>query len=105
MTELRMRDAIRDALREEMLRDERVFLLGDAAGLASEATGYEDWIAPGLPQRTARSARLVTGAAHAHALRELGLDADIAHAAREDTSHAVPRVAAHGEGWALLRDG
>ena len=79
--------------------------LGDAAGLASEATGYEDWIAPGLPQRTARSARLVTGAAHARALRDLGLDADIAHAAREDTSEAVPRVVAHGDGWALLRDG
>ena len=79
--------------------------LGDAAGLASEATGYEDWIASGLPQRTARGARLVAGASHARALRALGLDADIAHAAREDTSRAVPRVVTHGEGWALLRDG
>ena len=79
--------------------------LGDAAGLASEATGYEDWIASGLPQRTARGARLVAGASHARALRALGLDADIAHAAREDTSQAIPRVIAHGEGWALLRDG
>ena len=79
--------------------------LGDAAGLASEATGYEDWIASGLPQRTARGARLVAGASHARALRDLGLDADIAHAARENTSQAVPRVVAHGEGWALLRDG
>ena len=79
--------------------------LDDAAGLASEATGYEDWIASGLPQRTARGARLVAGAAHARALRALGLDADIAHAAREDTSEAVPRVVAHSEGWALLRDG
>ena len=32
MTELRMRDAIREALREEMLRDERVFLLGEDIG-------------------------------------------------------------------------
>ena len=79
--------------------------LGDAAGLASEASGYEDWIASGLPQRTARGARLVAGASHARALKALGLDADIAHAARENTSQAVPRVVAHGEGWALLRDG
>lgn len=32
MTELRMRDAIREALREAMLRDERVFLLGEDIG-------------------------------------------------------------------------
>ena len=31
--------------------------LGDAAGVAAELGGYEDWIAPGLPQRTDRSAR------------------------------------------------
>lgn len=79
--------------------------LGDAAGVAAELTGYEDWIAPGLPQRTDRSARLVAGASHAQGLKALGLDADIAFAAREDTSEAVPRVAGHGEGWALLRDG
>lgn len=29
MTEMRMRDALREALREEMLRDERVFLMGE----------------------------------------------------------------------------
>ena len=79
--------------------------LGDAAGLAAEATGYEDWIAPGLPQRAGRSARLVAGAAHAHALKALGLDADIAFAAREDTSGALPLVVEHGAGWVLLRDG
>ncbi len=32
MTELRMRDALREALREEMLRDERVFLMGEDIG-------------------------------------------------------------------------
>ena len=79
--------------------------LGDAAGMAATATGYEDWIAPGLPQRTDRSARLVAGAHHARGLKALGLDADIAFAAREDTSEAVPGVVEHGEGWALLRDG
>ena len=79
--------------------------LGDAAGMAAEASRYEDWIAPGLPQRTDRSARLVAGAHHARGLKALGLDADIAFAAREDTSQAVPLVVDHGEGWALLRDG
>lgn len=78
--------------------------IGDAAGLAATASGYEDWIAPGLPQRTDRSARLVAGASHARGLKKLGLDADIAFAAREDTSAAVPQVVEHGEGWALLRD-
>ena len=78
--------------------------LGDAAGVAAEITGYEDWIAPGLPQRTDRSARLVAGADHAQGLKALGLGADIAFAAREDTSAAVPQVAEHGEGWALLRN-
>ena len=77
--------------------------LGDAAGVAAEITGYEDWIAPGLPQRTDRSARLVAGAHHARGLKALGLEADIAFAAREDTSGAVPEVVEHGEGWALLR--
>lgn len=78
--------------------------LGDAAGVAAEITGYEDWIAPGLPQRTDRSARLIAGAHHAQGLKALGLGADIAFAAREDTSAAVPRVAEHGAGWALLRN-
>ncbi|MCA9822283.1 MAG: alpha-ketoacid dehydrogenase subunit beta, partial [Dehalococcoidia bacterium] len=30
---MRMRDALREALREELLRDERVFLLGEDIGL------------------------------------------------------------------------
>ena len=78
--------------------------LGDAAGVAAEVTGYEDWIAPGLPQQTDRSARLIAGAHHAQGLKALGLGADIAFAAREDTSAAIPQVAEHGEGWALLRN-
>ncbi|MDE2934000.1 MAG: 2-phosphosulfolactate phosphatase [Chloroflexota bacterium] len=78
--------------------------LGDAAGVAAGLTGYEDWIAPGLPQQTDRSARLIAGAHHAQGLKALGLGADIAFAAREDTSAQVPRVAEHGEGWALLRN-
>ncbi|MYD28802.1 MAG: 2-phosphosulfolactate phosphatase [Dehalococcoidia bacterium] len=78
--------------------------LGDAAGVAAGLTGYEDWIAPGLPQRTDRSARLIAGAHHAQGLKALGLGADIAFAAREDTSAQVPRVAEHGKGWALLRN-
>ena len=32
MPELRMRDALREALREEMQRDERVFLMGEDVG-------------------------------------------------------------------------
>ncbi|MXZ89248.1 MAG: alpha-ketoacid dehydrogenase subunit beta [Dehalococcoidia bacterium] len=32
MTEMRMRDAIREAMREEMLRDQRVFLMGEDIG-------------------------------------------------------------------------
>lgn len=32
MTEMRMREALREALREEMLRDERVFLMGEDIG-------------------------------------------------------------------------
>tara|TARA_Y100000588_G_scaffold393864_1_gene511638 strand:+ start:1489 stop:2253 length:765 start_codon:yes stop_codon:yes gene_type:complete len=76
--------------------------LGDAAGIAAEITGYEDWIATGLPQRTDRSARLVAGAHHARHLKTLGLDADIAFAAREDTSSMVPRVVTYGADWALL---
>ena len=32
MVEMRMRDALREALREEMLRDERVFLMGEDIG-------------------------------------------------------------------------
>jgi pyruvate dehydrogenase E1 component beta subunit len=32
MTELRMRDALREALREEMIRDDRVFLMGEDIG-------------------------------------------------------------------------
>ena len=32
MTEMRMRDAIREAMREEMLRDDRVFLMGEDIG-------------------------------------------------------------------------
>ena len=32
MAEMRMRDALREALREEMLRDERVFLMGEDIG-------------------------------------------------------------------------
>ena len=78
--------------------------LGDAAGVAAELSGYENWIATGLPQRTARSARLVAGSDHARALKALGFEADIAFAAREDTSGAVPQVVERGAGWALLRD-
>ncbi len=32
MTEMRMRDALREALREELIRDDRVFLLGEGIG-------------------------------------------------------------------------
>lgn len=77
--------------------------LGDAAGIAAEITSYEDWIATGLPQRTNRSARLVAGAHHAQHLKTLGLDTDIAFAAREDTSDMVPRVVQHGNDWSLLQ--
>ena len=32
MAEMRMRDALREALREEMIRDDRVFLMGEDIG-------------------------------------------------------------------------
>ena len=78
--------------------------LGDAARLAAGATGKEDSIAPDHSRRPDRSTRLVAGAYDARRLRALGLDADIAFAAREDTSRAAPRVVKHGDGWVLLRD-
>ena len=89
----------------QLIADESPGLeLGDAARLAAGATGNEDSIAPDLSRRPDRSTRLVAGAHDARGLRALGLDADIAFAAREDTSKAVPRVVNHGEGWGLLRD-
>lgn len=76
--------------------------LADAAGLAMAASGYEDWIAPSLPQVTTWSSTLISGSRHARALVALGFAADIQFAIREDTSAAVPRVVEHGEGWARL---
>lgn len=76
---------------------------GDAAGLAMEVPGYEEWIAPSLPQRvTGRSARFLAGSEHGRALARIGLGADINIAAREDLTAVAPRVVEAGEGWARL---
>lgn len=75
---------------------------GDAAGLAMTATGYEDWLAPALPQQTARSTRLIAGSEHGRALIGMGLGPDVNFAAREDWSTATPKVVEHGVGWARL---
>lgn len=78
--------------------------LGDAAALAMTATGYDDMLAAGLPQRAGRSNRLITGAGHARLLVGLGLGADVFFALEEDTSPAVPTVVETGPGWARLTD-
>jgi phosphosulfolactate phosphohydrolase-like enzyme len=77
---------------------------GDAAGTALETWGYENWIAPGLPQQTDRSARALRSSSHGRRTAELGFAADIQFASRRDTSAAVPVVVAFGEGWARLED-
>jgi 2-phosphosulfolactate phosphatase len=76
--------------------------VGDACGIAMSVTGYEDWIASGLPQRTGPSARLIAGGVHGRKLVELGLGGDIRFAAQVDTAHVVPQVVDHGRGWARL---
>jgi 2-phosphosulfolactate phosphatase len=77
---------------------------GDAAGVALETWGYENWIAPGLPQQTDRSARALRSSSHGRRTAELGFASDIQFASRRDTSGAVPAVVAFGEGWARLED-
>lgn len=47
----------------------------------------------------------IEGSEHAGIIRKLGFDADIGFACQADTSSAIPVVTAHGDGWALLRDG
>jgi hypothetical protein len=79
-------------------------VIGDAAGLAVTAPGYENWLAVGLPQRTAASARMIAGSEHGRLLAALGLSADIQFAAQEDTSGAIPMVVDFGQGWARLED-
>ncbi|MGI8926765.1 MAG: 2-phosphosulfolactate phosphatase [Tepidiformaceae bacterium] len=78
--------------------------LGDAAGLAMTSTGYEDWLAPGLPQQPGRSSRLLSGSRNGRALTALGFGADIHFAMREDTSRALPMVVSCGPGVAVLQD-
>jgi len=78
--------------------------LGDAAGLAMDASGYDDWLASGLPQQPGRSTRLVSTARHGRLLVGLGFGDDLHFAMREDTSAALPMVTKHGDGWALLED-
>jgi 2-phosphosulfolactate phosphatase len=78
--------------------------LGDAAGLAVAAPGYEDWIATGLPQPAAPSGHLVVGSRHARLLASIGLSADIQFALREDTSRALPTVVDCKPGQARLID-
>lgn len=47
----------------------------------------------------------IEGSEHAAIVRALGFDADIEFACQADRSRAVPMVTAHGDGWALLKDG
>ncbi|GAB4321843.1 MAG: 2-phosphosulfolactate phosphatase [Dehalococcoidia bacterium] len=78
---------------------------GDAAGLAMEVPGYEEWIAPSLPQRVrGRSTRFLAGSEHGRALARIGLAADINVAAQDDVSRAVPRVVEAGPGWARIEE-
>lgn len=77
---------------------------GDAAGVALDSWGYENWIAPGLPQQTDRSSRALRGSAHGRRTADLGFAADIQFASLRDTTAAVPAVVEHGDGWARLED-
>ncbi len=78
--------------------------LGDAAGLAIDAWGYDDWLSPGLPQQPGKSTRLVSTSQHGRLLMALGFGDDLHFAMREDSSAALPMVTKHGEGWALLEN-
>lgn len=57
-----------------------------------------------LASRTYDAAGLISESKHAATVRQLGLGADIEYALQLDTSAAVPTVAAHGSGWALLEN-
>jgi len=96
--------AVAGAITRRLVRDSPDVSTGDAAGLALELPGYEDWISPSLPQQTERSSRLIVGASHARALVKLGLSADVQFATQEDTSFAVPVIVESGDGWARLED-
>lgn len=97
--------AVAAALIQGLVRAHPGVEMGDAAGLAMEVPGYEEWIAPGLPQQArGRSGRFLAGSEHGRALARLGLAADINMAAREDMTRALPRVVAWGDGWARLED-
>ena len=47
----------------------------------------------------------IEGSEHAAIIRSLGFGADIEFTCQADSSLAVPVVTAHGDGWALLKDG
>lgn len=79
--------------------------IGDAAGVALDAMGYEDWIAASLPQQTDKSARALRASAHGRRTAEIGFGGDVHFAAQRNTSEAVPEVVDHGEGWARLENG
>ncbi len=96
--------SVAGAFARRLVRSSRDVTTGDAAGLAMELPGYEDWISPSLPQRAERSARLITGSSHARDLVRLGFGPDVQFATEEDTSAAVPVIVEWGEGWARLED-
>lgn len=77
---------------------------GDAAGLAIETAGYEDWIAASLPQQTDKSARALRASVHGRRTAEIGFGGDVHFAAQRNTSLAVPEVVAFGDGWARLEN-
>jgi 2-phosphosulfolactate phosphatase len=76
---------------------------GDAAGMALDWMGWEEWIASGI-DRYGRPGHLVGRSRHARYLRSIGLGADVEFAAREDGSSALPAVVHAEPGLVRLRD-
>jgi 2-phosphosulfolactate phosphatase len=77
---------------------------GDAAGLALDTMGYEDWIAASLPQQTDKSARALRASAHGRRTAEIGFAGDVHFAAQRNTSVSLPEVVEFGDGWARLEN-
>ncbi len=87
---------------QRILFHSRAAEIGDAAGVALDSMGYEDWIAASLPQQTDKSARALRSSAHGQKTAAIGFGGDVHFAARRNTTTAVPEVVDHGEGWARL---
>jgi hypothetical protein len=79
-------------------------VLGDAAALALQAAVRPPGGSGGRRGMPSPGRQLIQSSEHARTLKKLGLEPDILFSAEPDTSSAVPRVVACGEGWALLRN-